>query len=161
VPHNSFHSAAHAASPRRRVELDHGPVALGAADESAVVVHPRVGTLDDSAVASLDRGGLATLGDPLVQAACGQVVAHRLTVVAAVQVHGAASWQWAERDEGIQGGAEQGVVIAIGGGGYRAQWDSSGVGDHGAFEALLATVDRARAGGLPTTGRLGGAAVHG
>jgi hypothetical protein len=37
-----------------------------------------VGTLDDPAVAGLDRGGLATLGDPRVQAACGQLVAHRL-----------------------------------------------------------------------------------
>lgn len=91
----------------------------------------------------------------------GQPVAHRPIVVAAVQVHRAAGRQWAERGKGLQGGAEQGVVIAICRGGYCAQWDSSGVGDHGAFEALLAAVDRARAGGLPTTRRLGGAAVHG
>jgi hypothetical protein len=48
-------------------------------------------------MAGLDRGGLATLGDPRVQAACGQLVAHRLIVVAAVQVHRAAGRQWAER----------------------------------------------------------------
>jgi hypothetical protein len=49
----------------------------------------------------------------------------------------AAGRQWAERGKGIQGGAEQGVVIAICRGGYRAQWDASGVGDHGVFEACL------------------------
>jgi hypothetical protein len=50
--------------------------------------------------------------------------------------------------------------VAVGRRGDRAQRDAARVGNDRAFQALLATVDRARSGDLAAAGRLGDAPVH-
>jgi hypothetical protein len=110
-----------------------------------------MGTLDDPAAADLDRCGHAPLGDLAKQAALGQHLADNLIVVAAVQVHGPRLREGAhplQDAQGVQSCAQQGVVVAAGRCWHHANWDARGVGDHGAFAAVVAAVDRAAAGDL-------------
>jgi hypothetical protein len=50
--------------------------------------------------------------------------------------------------------------VVVGPGRHHAQREAARLDDHRALQPLLATVDRARAGGLAAAGCLGGAAVH-
>src|SRR4051794_13934957 len=70
------------------VGLDAATSSFGAAAQSAVVVEPGVGALDDPALADLDRCRLAAVGDHRVQASVGQFGPAGPVVIARVQVHG-------------------------------------------------------------------------
>jgi hypothetical protein len=50
------------------VEVDDPAVAVGAATQLAVAVHPTMSALDDPSFADLDRGGDTLAGDLAVQA---------------------------------------------------------------------------------------------
>jgi hypothetical protein len=70
-----------------KVEVDDRGVAVGAAAEFAVVVHPGVGAFDHPTLPDLNRAGYAFLRDFADHVVVGEDVAAGFAVVAGVQVH--------------------------------------------------------------------------
>jgi hypothetical protein len=104
-------------------------------------------------------GGHPTSGDRTGHPPLGEDFPAGLVVVTGVQVHHRLGGQRADPSDGVQG-RQQPVVAVVGWGGHRGQRHAIGLDGDRALEALLAAVDRARAGGLAAAGCLGGAAVH-
>jgi hypothetical protein len=119
-----------------------------------------VGALDHPPATHLDRRRHPTHGDLAHHGPLGQHLPARPPVVAGVQVHHRPLGQHPDQADGVQRRRQQPVVAVIGRGGQRDQRDTARLHGDGAFEALFAAVDRAWAGNLAATGRLGDTAVH-
>src|SRR5215211_6486224 len=97
--------------------------AVGVAAELAVVGPPRVGGLDDPSHAEAQRLALdarelraSALDVEIVEPVPAQLPADDGVVVAAVEVQGVDVAEQTSGGHGLQGGHEQGDVVAVGGG---------------------------------------------
>lgn len=141
--------------------IDDVDLALVAPGNAVKGVLPGVGAFDIPTLARLDRCLLAPVCDAAVQATLVEQSPGSVGVVAGVQVHSDVLGQRPEVVKAVQGGGEQGGVVAVGAGQDAAQGNAVSVRHTRAFQALFAAFDRGASGDLAAAGGLGDGAVDG